>query len=284
MGAQSGLIPLKEGALDYGSRTLIMGVLNVTPDSFSDGGKFYDPIRAIQHGVKLTRDGADIIDVGGGSTRPGSDPIPVNEELKRVMPVIEALTQEIDVPISIDTYRAEVAAGALDAGASIVNDVSALRFDDEMVELVADREAPVILMHMKGRPKDMQENPSYEDLLAEIQAFFQERIDFAQERGVEPEKIVLDPGIGFGKTVDHNLLILKHLSHFRSLGKPILLGTSRKSFIGHVLHAEVDQREEGTAATVAVGVWNGAQIVRVHDVARIAPVVRMTDAILSARF
>jgi dihydropteroate synthase len=282
MGAPPGFIPLKKGVLDYCSRTLIMAILNVTPDSFSDGGKFYDPVCAIQHGVKLARDGADIIDVGGESTRPGSESISVPEELKRVMPVVEALAREVDIPISIDTYHAEVASRALDAGASIVNDTSAMRFDPRMLGVVAERGVPVILMHMKGRPKDMQVDPSYDDLLTEIHAFFEERIGTAEKGGVAPEKIVIDPGIGFGKTVTHNLLILKHLSSFESLGKPILVGTSRKSFIGNILQAEVEQREEGTAATVAVGICNGAHMVRVHDVSKIAPVVRMTDAILNA--
>ena len=257
-----------------------MGILNVTPDSFSDGGRFFDPIRAIQHGMKMARDGADVIDIGGISTRPGSEAISVKEELRRVMPIIEALAQEVETPISIDTCRAEVAARALEAGASIVNDISALRFDDQMVEVVVKHQVPVVLMHMKGTPKDMQLDPRYEDVLSEIQTFFMERVAFAEKGGVSPEKIVLDPGIGFGKTVQHNLLILKNLTHFQSLGKPILLGTSRKSFIGHVLQAEVDQREEGTMATVVVGIWNGANIVRVHDVAKIAPAVRMTDAVL----
>lgn len=273
---------MSEGVLDYESRTLIMGVVNVTPDSFSDGGKFYDPIRAIQHGIKLAHDGADIIDVGGLSTRPGSEPISHEEELKRVVPVIEALAQEVDAPISIDTYRSEVAARALEAGAAIVNDISALRFDPGMVAVLLEHGAPVVLMHMKGTPKDMQRDPQYEDLLGEIKAFLQARVDWAEERGVAPDKIIIDPGIGFGKTVLHNLLILKHLSDLRTVGKPILVGTSRKSFIGHVLQKEVGQREEGSATTLAVSIWNGANIVRVHDVARTVQVARMTDAILRA--
>jgi dihydropteroate synthase len=282
MTAALGLIPLRRGVLDCASRTLVMGVLNVTPDSFSDGGRFYDPMRAIQHGIKMAHDRADIIDVGGQSTRPGSEPVPIMEELKRVIPVIQALVQEVEVPISIDTCKAEVAAKALDAGAALVNDISAMRFDPEMIDVVVEQGAPVVLVHMKGTPREMQRDPHYDDLIGEIHGFLQERIEWAQTKGVAPEKIILDPGIGFGKTVAHNLSIIGHLSRFRSLGKPVLLGTSRKAFIGRILDAEVNQREEGTAATVAVGIWNGANIVRVHDVARIIPLARMTDAILRA--
>jgi dihydropteroate synthase len=268
--------------LDFSSRTLVMGVLNVTPDSFSDGGLFYDHERAIEHGMKLARDGADIIDIGGESTRPGSDPVPLEEEIRRVIPVIEALARELDVPISIDTCKAEVASRALDAGASMVNDVSALRFDPDMVKVVAERKVPVVLMHMKGTPKDMQLDPRYEDLISEILEFLEERVHFAESNGVPPEAIIVDPGIGFGKTVEHNLSIIKHLRRFKSLGKPVLLGTSRKSFIGKVLNVGVEEREEGTAATVVAGILNGADIVRVHDVAKILPAVRMADAIARA--
>jgi dihydropteroate synthase len=268
--------------LDFSSRTLVMGVLNVTPDSFSDGGLFYDHERAIEHGMKLARDGADIIDIGGESTRPGSDPVPLEEEIRRVIPVIEALARELDVPISIDTCKAEVASRALDAGASMVNDVSALRFDPDMVRVVAERKVPVVLMHMKGTPKDMQLDPRYEDLISEILEFLEERVRFAESNGVPPEAIIVDPGIGFGKTVEHNLSIIKHLRRFKSLGKPVLLGTSRKSFIGKVLNVGVEEREEGTAATVVAGILNGADIVRVHDVAKILPAVRMADAIARA--
>ncbi len=268
--------------LDFSSRTLVMGVLNVTPDSFSDGGLFYDHERAIEHGKRLARDGADIIDVGGESTRPGSDPVTLEEEIRRVIPVIEALAREVDVPISVDTCKAEVASRALDAGASMVNDVSALRFDPDMVRVVAERKVPVVLMHMKGTPKDMQLDPRYEDLISEIMEFLEERVRFAESNGVPPELIIVDPGIGFGKTVEHNLSIIKHLRRFKSLGKPVLLGTSRKSFIGKVLNVGVEEREEGTAATVVAGILNGADIVRVHNVARILPAVRMADAIARA--
>ncbi len=280
--APSGSIPLRERALDYSSRTLIMGVLNVTPDSFSDGGKFFDIIRAVQHGIKLAHEGADIIDVGGESSRPGAEPVPVEEEIRRVVPVIEALAREVQVPLSVDTYKSEVAARAIEAGASMVNDISALRFDPNMVHVAAEAGASVVLMHMRGTPRDMQVHPRYDDLLGEIREFLDERVSWAQEKGVAPEKIVVDPGIGFGKTAKHNLAILKHLSFLHVLGKPILLGTSRKSFIGAVLQADVEQREEGTAATVVVGICQGANLVRVHDVAKAVPLVRMTDAILRA--
>jgi dihydropteroate synthase len=236
----------------------------------------------VQHGRKLAKDGADIIDVGGESTRPGSDAVSVDEEIKRVVPVIEGLVQEIDLPISVDTCKAEVAARALEAGASLVNDISAARFDPEILDVVIEHEAAVVLMHMLGTPKDMQLDPTYDDLLGEILTFLQERVDETEDRGVLPERIIVDPGIGFGKTVQHNLLLVKHLSRFKSLGKPILLGTSRKAFIGRILDAASDQREDGTAATITVGVWNGAHIVRVHDVARMSSVARMTDAVLRA--
>ncbi|MEJ5377124.1 MAG: dihydropteroate synthase [bacterium] len=277
-----GVIRLRDQELDCSSRTLVMGVLNVTPDSFSDGGRFYDPVKAIQHGLKMAKEGADIIDVGGESTRPGSEPISAQEEIKRVIPVIEALASEIQVPISIDTYKSEVAARALEAGAAILNDISALRFDPQMVKLVAEQNVPVILMHMLGTPKDMQLDPRYEDVVGEILDFLNQRIQWAMSYGVAAEQIIVDPGIGFGKTLEHNLTILKNLSKFRSLGRPILIGTSRKSFIGKILGADVDQREDGTAATVALGICNGANIVRVHDVARMVAVVRVTDAVMRA--
>lgn len=259
-----------------------MGVLNVTPDSFSDGGRFYDPVKAVQHGLKLAKDGADIIDVGGESTRPGSEAVSAQEELRRVIPVIEALAHEVRVPISIDTYKSQVAARALEAGAAMVNDISAMRFDPEMADVVVKYGVPVVLMHMLGTPKDMQVDPKYEDLVGEILDFLRRRVEWAVSKGVSADQIIVDPGIGFGKTLEHNLSLIKNLSRFRSLGKPILLGTSRKSFIGKVLGVDVDQREEGTAATVALGICNGANIVRVHDVARMVPIIRMTDAVMKA--
>lgn len=282
MSGFKGLIRLKDQELDCSSRTLVMGVLNVTPDSFSDGGRFYDPVKAVQHGLRLARDGADIIDVGGESTRPGSEAIPAQEEIRRVIPVIEALAHEVKVPISIDTYKSQVADRALEAGAAMVNDISAMRFDPAMAEVVAKHRAPVVLMHMLGTPKDMQVDPKYKDVVGEILDFLEARIHWAVSKGVAEDRIIVDPGIGFGKTLEHNLSLIKNLSRFRSLGKPILLGTSRKSFIGKILGVDVNQREEGTAATVALGICNGANIVRVHDVARMVPVVRVTDAVMRA--
>lgn len=278
----TGLVRLRDQELDCSSRTLVMGVLNVTPDSFSDGGRFYDPVKAVQHGLKMVRDGADIIDVGGESTRPGSEAVSVQEEIRRVIPVIEALAHEVKVPISIDTYKSQVAARALEAGAAMVNDISAMRFDPGMAEVVAKHRVPVVLMHMLGTPKDMQVDPKYGDVVEEILDFLRGRVEWALSQGVGEDQIIVDPGIGFGKTVEHNLSLIKNLSRFRSLGKPILLGTSRKSFIGKILGADVDQREEGTAATVALGICKGANIVRVHDVARMVPVVRVTDAVMKA--
>ncbi len=263
-----------------GERTLVMGVVNVTPDSFSDGGRFYQTKDAVEHGLRLVEEGADILDVGGESTRPGSDFIPLEEELRRVMPVVEELVQRAGVPVSIDTTKAEVARRALDAGCAMVNEISAMRLDADMLPLVAERGVPVCLMHMKGLPKDMQVSPLYDDVVGEIAAFLRERAEVAVAGGVDPKNIILDPGIGFGKNLDHNLEILRRLPEFRSLGYPLLLGTSRKSFIGMILDLPVEERLEGTAASVALGVAGGADIVRVHDVREMVRVVRVADAIV----
>jgi len=276
-------ISLSEGAgLDIGKRTLVMGILNVTPDSFSDGGLFLDTEMAVDHGIKMSEEGADIIDVGGESTRPGSSPVPLDEELDRVIPVIKRLSQRISIPISIDTYKARVAREAIQAGARIINDISALKFDPEMIRVFREEGVPVILMHIKGTPKDMQRDPHYDNVVEEIYEYLKERVFFAESNGVDGSKIIIDPWIGFGKTWKHNLLILKHLSAFKGLGKPILIGTSRKLFIGKIIDKGVTERDEGTAATIAVSIMNGADIVRVHDVGRMIRVVRMTDAILRA--
>lgn len=268
--------------LDLGKRTLIMGILNVTPDSFSDGGLFLDPERAFVRVKEMVAQGADIIDIGGESSRPGAMPVPLEEEISRVIPVIEKLAPLIDIPISIDTYKYEVAKRALDSGAQMVNDISGLRFDPRMADLVAEMAVPVIIMHMKGSPQDMQKNPRYHSVTDDILIFLKERIRFAVKRGIRFDRIIIDPGIGFGKTLRHNLLILKYLKRFEALKRPILLGTSRKSFIGKVLDLPVGERLEGTAATVSLGIINGAHIVRVHDVAAMKKVAIMTDAILSA--
>lgn len=265
--------------LDFEERTYIMGVLNVTPDSFSDGGKYYSFDKAVEHGLEMAEDGADILDVGGESTRPFSQRVSVQEEIDRVVPVIEALNKEVNLPISIDTYKSEVAKYALDAGASIVNDISALRFDPELGPLVAERGVPVILMHMKGRPEDMQKDPQYDDVVGEITEFLRDAVARATQSGIPKEHVVVDPGIGFGKTFDHNLVILRDLSRFEVLDRPLLVGTSNKSFIGHVLDRPVEERAVGTMATVAVAVMNGAHMVRVHDVKMAVDTVRMVDAI-----
>jgi dihydropteroate synthase len=267
---------------DLFERTLIMGVLNITPDSFSDGGRFFEWTRAVEQGRRLAEEGADILDVGGESTRPGSRPVPEEEELRRVIPVIEALCPKISIPISIDTRKAAVAERALQSGAEMVNDISALRFDEGMAEVVSRREIPVVLMHMRGRPETMQADTHYDDLIGEIREFFQERIDYAVSRGISRDRIILDPGIGFGKSVEekHNLILLKKLRSFRALNQPLMIGTSRKAFLGRILNLPPEEREEGTLASIAVAVQNGANIVRVHEVGRARRAVQVADAIL----
>jgi dihydropteroate synthase len=259
-----------------------MGAINITPDSFSDGGSFFQTDHAINQGVLLASEGADLLDIGGESTRPFSDPVPLEEELRRVIPVIEELAKRTSTPISVDTCKAKVARAALDAGATIINDISALRFDPEMVELAAAARVPLILMHMRGTPRTMQIGPSYDSLLSEIISFLEERIQFASAAGVERKRIIVDPGIGFGKTLSHNLQIIKHLDGLSALSQPILLGTSRKAFIGAVLNKEVTEREPGTWATVCAGIIKGAHIVRVHEVAVCRQLADMIDAIQNA--
>jgi dihydropteroate synthase len=267
---------------DLSRRTLIMGVLNVTPDSFSDGGKFLEWKKAVEQGRRLAEEGADILDIGGESSRPGSKPVSEEEEAGRVIPVVEELRPKIPIPISIDTRKARVAEKALEAGAEMVNDISALRYDERMAPLVAKWKVPVVLMHMRGQPETMQNDPHYDDLIGEILEFFGERMAFAAGRGIQGEQIILDPGIGFGKSLErqHNFIILKHLQRFKILNRPLLIGTSRKAFIGRLLGLSPEEREEGTMATVAVAIRNGANIVRVHEVERIRRVVRVVDAVL----
>ena len=267
---------------DLSERTLIMGVLNVTPDSFSDGGRFFEWTRAVEQGRRLAEEGADILDVGGESTRPGSGPVPEEEELRRVIPVIEALRPKISIPISIDTRKAAVAERALQSGAEMVNDISALRFDERMAEVVSRWKVPVVLMHMRGTPETMQADPHYDDLIGEIREFFRERTDSAVSRGISRDRIILDPGIGFGKSVEekHNLILLKELRSFRVLNQPLMIGTSRKAFLGRILNLPPEEREEGTLASIAVAVQNGANIVRVHEVRRARRAVQVADAIL----
>ena len=272
----------RKKSYDLSHRTLIMGALNVTPDSFSDGGHFFDREKAIEEGLRLAQGGADILDIGGESTRPGAKPLDAEEEIRRVIPLIQTLDQKIGIPISVDTRRARVAEKALETGAEMINDISALRFDERMAEVVARWKVPVVLMHMRGNPETMQLDTHYDDFLGEILSFFRERVAFAESRGIPADQIVLDPGIGFGKSLEeqHNLILLKYLQNFKVLEKPLLIGTSRKAFIGKILGLPPREREEGTMATVAVAILNGANIVRVHEVERMRRVVQVTDAVL----
>lgn len=270
--------------LDLSRRTHIMGVLNVTPDSFSDGGRHADAERALTHAREMAAAGADIIDIGGESTRPGAAPVAEEEELRRIIPLIERLSAELAIPVSVDTYKSSVAKKAIEAGAGIVNDISGLRFSPDMADVVAGSGAAVVIMHIKGTPRDMQQNPVYDDVVGEVMAYLEEGIELAARAGVDREKIFIDPGIGFGKTLQHNLALLDRLDEFQALGRPIVLGTSRKKFIGTVLDIpSPEQRVDGTAATVAIGIERGARVVRVHDVARMAQVAKMTDAIVKSK-
>ena len=265
--------------LTVGERTLIMGIVNVTPDSFSDGGLFFDRADAIARGEALAAAGADIIDVGGESSRPFSEPVPAQEEIERVGPVIEELARRLSVPISIDTHKAQVARHAISAGASMVNDIGALGLDPDMASLVAEAGVAVVLMHMKGTPKGMQVDPHYEDVVGEVGGFLADALARAEQAGIDRTKIVVDPGIGFGKTVTHNLLLIKHLSGLQALGVPILIGPSRKSFITKILGSGNERREVGTQAAVAVAALHGAHIVRVHDVERTRHTLKLVDAL-----
>lgn len=265
--------------LTLGKRTHVMGILNVTPDSFSDGGCYLDVQRAIAHTQLMVEEGATLVDIGGESSRPGASPVSVDEELARVLPVIRAIVDTVDVLISVDTYKAEVARQALEAGAHFVNDITALRADADMASVVARMKAGLILMHIKGTPRTMQQAPQYDDVVNDVRASLQESIQTAEEQGIAAERIVIDPGIGFGKTTEHNLELLKRLAEFRSLNKPLLIGTSRKSFIGNVLDLPINERVEGTAATVCWAIAQGADIVRVHDVKTNVRAALMTDAL-----
>ena len=270
-------------AFDASERTLVMGILNVTPDSFSDGGRFEDPSAAIEHGSRLIDDGADVVDVGGESTRPGSESVSAEEELRRVRPVIEGLVERHPAhPISIDTRKADVAGAALEAGATIVNDVSGAR-DPAMFDTVREHDASMVLMHMQGDPRTMQEAPSYEDVVAEVKEYLRERVEAAEFAGVDPERIVVDPGIGFGKDLEHNLELLRRIDELLDLGRPVLIGPSRKRFLGAILDLPEGDRVEGTAGAVAWAVARGVHAVRVHDVKEIVRAVRVIDAIAKAR-
>ncbi len=265
--------------LTLGTNTHVMGILNVTPDSFSDGGNYLDVQQAIVHAETMVAEGATLIDIGGESSRPGASPVSVNDELARVLPVVRALADTVDVLLSVDTYKAEVARRALEAGAHVVNDITALCGDPDMAATVAEMEAGVVLMHMKGTPRTMQQSPEYNDVVNEVCAWLKKKIQNAEAQGIAPERIIVDPGIGFGKTTQHNLELLKRLSEFRALKKPLLIGTSRKSFIGNILEVPVTERVEGTAATVCWAIAHGADIVRVHDVKANVRAAQMTDAL-----
>ncbi|MBF0396567.1 MAG: dihydropteroate synthase [Desulfobacterales bacterium] len=276
--------------LDLSSRTHVMGILNVTPDSFSDGGKYFSSERAIVQGEKLAEEGADIIDVGGESTRPFSDQVSAEEETRRVVPVIEKLVKQVNIPISIDSSKSIVVKRAIDVGASIINDISALTFDSEVGKLAAEYDIPIILMHMKGNPKIMQISPSYEDLISEIKGFLKDRILAAENLGISKSRIIIDPGIGFGKTAQHNLSIIKNISMFEDLYVPILIGPSRKWFIRHILKdkegkdlaAYMPEVSIGTQAVISSAVLNGAHIVRVHDVKETVATIKIIDSIKNA--
>lgn len=273
------VLSLKNRSLELGERTLIMGILNITPDSFSDAGQYFDHQAAVRRALDMISAGADILDIGGESTRPGAGPVPVDLEVDRVIPVIRAIRKESDIPISIDTTKAEVANQALTAGADLINDVSALQFDNRMVDLAATSGAPVILMHMQGTPRTMQDNPVYASLFSEVIAFLEERIRFATDHGVPRDQIVVDPGIGFGKNPHHNLSLIRNLELFHCLDRPLLLGASRKRFIGTVLERPVEDREIGTAVVHSLAIAAGVHMIRTHDVSFHRQVVLMGDAV-----
>jgi len=263
--------------------TLVMGIVNVTPDSFSDGGQFYHPEKAIIHAMQLINDGADIIDIGGESSRPGANHVLLQEELERTIPVIQKIRQTSpDTLISIDTYKSEVAIQAIEAGANMINDISGLTMDETMPNIAADLGVPIVIMHMQGTPANMQIKPRYKDLILDITSFFSDQIKLANTAGIEMAHIILDPGIGFGKTIDHNFQLIQNLNEFCKLGYPILIGPSRKSFIGTTLDLPTEDRLEGTSAVVTAGIMNGARIVRVHDVKEIKRVVTITEKIRTA--
>lgn len=276
---------LSDRVLTVGRRPLVMGIVNVTPDSFSDGGQFASTDAAVAHGLALVREGADLLDIGGESTRPGAQPVSLDEELRRVVPVVAALAAQVVLPISVDTSKAEVARQSIAAGAQIVNDVTALRGDPGMGEVVRSSNAGVILMHMQGTPQTMQDAPHYDDVVADIGRFLEERLHDLAERGIAAERTALDPGIGFGKTLEHNLEILARLEEFQRLGRPVCLGISRKGFISQVLGGRA--RDERLAGSVAVACWaacrGSAQIVRVHDVRETADALRLIDAVETKR-
>jgi len=257
-----------------------MGILNVTPDSFSDGGQFTSSQQAADYAIKMINEGADIIDIGGESSRPGAKPVPFDEELKRIKPVIKSIREQTDCLISIDTYKASVAEAAIDLGADIINDITSLSYDQSMANLVSTRKVPIILMHMQGSPQNMQLNPSYNNLINDLIIFFKTKIEIANKAGILDNMIIIDPGIGFGKSVEDNFEIIRELKQIKAMGYPILLGPSRKSFIGEALNLPVKDRLEGTMASITVGIINGANIVRVHDVIETKRTVLILEKLL----
>ena len=259
--------------------TLIMGILNVTPDSFSDGGMYYNATQAIEFALQMEEEGADIIDVGGESTRPGAKTVELQKECDRILPVIEGIRTKSDILISIDTYKSEVARQSIATGAGMVNDISGMTFDPNMVDVIKDSGLPVVIMHIKGTPKNMQKKPYYEDLMQELTEYFEERKNFARAKGILDQQIILDPGIGFGKRLQDNFQLLRELKKIVDMGFPVLIGPSKKSFIGLTLDLPIDQRLEGTAAAVTTGILKGARIVRVHDVKEMKRVALITDSI-----
>ena len=275
----AGNLLTRHGKLEFARRTVLMGIINVTPDSFSDGGQRYDPVKAIADGIAMVASGADILDVGGESSRPGAEPVSESEELARVLPVVRGLRSETGVPISIDTCKSKVAQAALDAGADIINDISALRFDPAMASLVAAEKVPVVLMHMQGTPRTMQREPKYVDVGREVRDFLAAQLYEAMDAGISQDMIVIDPGIGFGKTLQHNLQLLRSLPMLAALGQPLLVGASRKAFIGRILHSESSERLEGSLAAAVAAIMAGANIIRAHDIAETSKAVRVADAI-----
>lgn len=283
LASTSAILRTSRREITIGERTLIMGIINTTPDSFSDGGRFSGPMTAVEEAIRMVEDGADLIDIGGESSRPGSDPVSEEEELRRVIPVIRGLSGKISVPLSVDTMKASVAREALAEGAEIINDISAMNYDDRMAGVVAEAGAAVILMHMRGLPKTMQTGDlHYHSLLGEVIAFLKERIDRALESGIAPVQIMIDPGLGFGKSALDNMRLIRHLSEFKILGRPILTGVSRKSFIGHVTGGTPQERVAGTAASVTAAILNGSRVIRVHDVKTMKKVAAMADALAGA--
>lgn len=271
---------LRRHRLVLGSRTHVMGILNITPDSFSDGGEYFNKKDlALKRIEEMAASGADIIDIGGESTRPGAGSVSVEVELDRVIPVIKEASRNINIPISIDTSKAQVAEEAIASGAAIVNDITGLRGDSRMASVVAKSGVGLIVMHMKGAPRTMQDDPVYKDLIGEIIASLKESIDIALENGIKEDKIIVDPGIGFGKATEHNLEILRRLAEFRALNRPVMVGVSRKSFLGKILNAGAKDRLMGTAAACAIAIMNGASIIRVHDIKEMVETARIADAI-----